>query len=118
MDKNKKKDYSSQTMPEQKEVFNSIEEYESHLSDNIKDSLSVFINVTNNADILNNISSLDKYKKELNISPNLELLLFELNQSKLALNQILETIHKNFEEKGQKKIIKKRVHYYFSKENG
>lgn len=118
MDKNKKKDYSSQTMPEQKEVFNSIEEYESHLNDNIKDSLSVFVNVTNNTDILNNISSLDKYKKELNISPNLELLLFELNQSELALNQILETIHKNFEEKGQKKTIKKRVHYYFSKENG
>ena len=52
MDKNKKKDYSSQTMPEQKEVFNSIEEYESHLNDNIKDSLSVFVNVTNNTDIL------------------------------------------------------------------
>ena len=118
MEKKKKTDFTSQTIPEHKDVFNSIDEYESHLNDNIKDSLSVFINVTNNTDILNNISSLDKYKKELNISPNLELLLSELNESELALNQISETIRKNFEEKGQKKYIKKRVHYYFSKENG
>ena len=116
--KNNLIDSPSQTMPEKKEIFNSIDEYESHLNDNIKDSLSVFINATNNTDILNNISSIDKYKKEMNISLNLELLLFELNESKLALNQIEETIRKNFEEKGLKKIIKKRVHYYFSKENG
>ena len=45
-------------------------------------------------------------------------LLFELNQSKLAFNQINKTIQKNFEEKGIKKIERKRVHYYFSKENG
>jgi len=118
MEQKKKNDFTSQTLPENKEVFNSIDEYESHLNDNIKDSLSVFINVTNNPEILNNISSLNKYKKELNISRNLELLLSELNESKSALKQILETIRKNFEEKGQKKYIKKRVHYYFSKENG
>ena len=118
MEKKKKTNFTSQTLPEHKDVFNSIDEYESHLNDNIKDSLSVFINVINNTDILNNILSLDKYKKELNISPNLELLLSELNESELALEQILETIKKNFDEKGQKKYEKKRVHYYFSKENG
>ena len=73
MEKKKKTDFTSQTIPEHKDVFNSIDEYESHLNDNIKDSLSVFINVTNNTDILNNISSLDKYKKELNISPKLKI---------------------------------------------
>ena len=107
-----------QTTVEKNEVFNSIDEYESHLNDNIKDSLSVFINVTNNTDILNQISSLQNIKKELNLSPNLEALLYELDQSKLALDQIKETIRKNLEEKSQKKIIRRRVHYYFSKENG
>ena len=107
-----------QTLQEKKDVFNSIDEYESHLNDNIKDSLSVFINIINNTDTFNKISSLENVKKELNISPNLESLLLEINQSKLAINQIEETIRKNFEEKDQHKIIRKRVHYYFSKENG
>ena len=98
--KNKLKDSLSQTIPEKKEIFNTIDEYESHLNDNIKDSLSVFINATNNIDILNNISSIDKFKKEMNISINLELLLFELSESKLALGQIEETI---------KKILKRKV---------
>ena len=106
-----------QTLQE-KEVFNSIEEYESHINDNIKDSLSVFVNIISNTDTFKKISSIENVKKELKISPNLETLLYELNQSKLALNQIEETIKKNFEEKSQHKIIKKRVHYYFSKENG
>ena len=115
---NKLKESPVQTIQEKKEVFNSIDEYESHLNDTIKDSLSVFISVINNTDILHKISSLEKVKKELNISSNLETLLYELNQSKLALHQIEETIRKNLEEKDQKKIIKRRVHYYFSKENG
>jgi len=114
----KLKDSNAQTIPEKKEVFNSIDEYESHINDNIKDSLSVFINIISNADTFNKISSLEKVKKELNISQNLELVLYEILQSKLASNQIEETIRKNFEEKDQKKIIRQRVHYYFSKENG
>ena len=114
----KLKDSNSQTIPEKKEVFNSIDEYESHINDNIKDSLSVFVNIISNADTFKKISSLENVKKELNISQNLELILYELHQSKLASNQIEETIRKNFEEKDQKKIIRHRVHYYFSKENG
>ena len=114
----KLKDSNAQTIPEKKEVFNSIEEYESHINDNIKDSLSVFVNIISNADTFKKISSLENVKKELNISQNLELILYELHQSKLASNQIEETIRKNFEEKDQKKIIRHRVHYYFSKENG
>jgi len=114
----KLKDSNAQTIPEKKEVFNSIDEYESHINDNIKDSLSVFINIISNADTFNKISSLEKVKKELNISQNIELVLYEILQSKLASNQIEETIRKNFEEKDQKKIIRQRVHYYFSKENG
>jgi hypothetical protein len=111
-------DTPAQTLPEKGKVFNSIDEYEAHINDNIKDSLSVFINIINNSDIFNKISSLDDIKKELNIGINLETLLLELNQSNSALEQINETITKNFEEKGVKKIEKKRVHYYFSKENG
>jgi hypothetical protein len=114
----KLKDSNAQTIPEKKEVFNSIDEYESHINDNIKDSLSVFVNIISNADTFKKISSLENVKKELNISQNLELILYELHQSKLASNQIEETIRKNFEEKDQKKIIRHRVHYYFSKENG
>ena len=114
----KYRDSNIQTLPEKKEVFNSIEDYEAHLNDNIKDSLSVFINLISNTDTFKKISTLEKIKKELNISPNLEALLLELKQSQLALNQIEETIRKNFEEKDQKKIIRQRVHYYFSKENG
>lgn len=114
----KLKDSNAQTIPEKKEVFNSIDEYESHINDNIKDSLSVFVNIISNADTFKKISSLENVKKELNISQNLELILYELHQSKLASNQIEETIRKNFEEKVQKKIIRHRVHYYFSKENG
>ena len=114
----KLKDSNAQTIPEKKEVFNSIDEYESHINDNIKDSLSVFVNIISNADTFKKISSLENVKKELNISQNLELILYELHQSKLASNQIEETIKKNFEEKDQKKIIRHRVHYYFSKENG
>ena len=112
------RDSNVQTIPEKKEVFNSIEEYEKQLNDNIKDSLSVFINIMSNTDTFKKISSLEKIKKELNINHNLETLLLELKQSQLALNQIEETIRKNFEEKDQKKIIRQRVHYYFSKENG
>ena len=111
-------DSPSQTITEPKQIFNSIDEYESHLNDNIKDSLSVFVNVINSGDIHKKISSLVDIKKELNISHNLETLLYELGDSKSALDQIEDTIKKNLEEKGQKKIIKKRVHYYFSKENG
>ena len=107
----KLKDSNAQTIPEKKEVFNSIDEYESHINDNIKDSLSVFVNIISNADTFKKISSLENVKKELNISQNLELILYELHQSKLASK-------KNFEEKDQKKIIRHRVHYYFSKENG
>ena len=114
----KLKDSNAQTIPEKKEVFNSIDEYESHINDNIKDSLSVFVNIISNADTFKKISSLENVKKELNISQNLELILYELHQSKLASNQIEETIRKNFEEKDHKKIIRHRVHYYFSKENG
>ena len=114
----KLKDSNVQTISEKKEVFNSIDEYESHINDNIKDSLSVFVNIISNADTFKKISSLENVKKELNISQNLELILYELHQSKLASNQIEETIRKNFEEKDQKKIIRHRVHYYFSKENG
>ena len=114
----KLKDSNAQTIPEKKEVFNSIDEYESHINDNIKDSISVFVNIISNADTFKKISSLENVKKELNISQNLELILYELHQSKLASNQIEETIRKNFEEKDQKKIIRHRVHYYFSKENG
>ena len=114
----KLKDSNAQTIPEKKEVFNSIDEYESHINDNIKDSLSVFVNIISNADTFKKISSLENVKKELNISQNLELILYELHQSKLASDQIEETIRKNFEEKDQKKIIRHRVHYYFSKENG
>lgn len=114
----KLKDSNAQTIPEKKEVFNSIDEYESHINDNIKDSLSVFVNIISNADTFKKISSLENVKKELNISQNLELILYELHQSKLASNQIEETIRKNFEEKDQKKITRHRVHYYFSKENG
>ena len=106
-------DSPSQTITEPKQIFNSIDEYESHLNDNIKDSLSVFVNVINSGDIHKKISSLVDIKKELNISHNLETLLYELGDSKSALDQIEDTIKKKFRRKRPKKNNKEKSSLLF-----
>ena len=95
-------------------VFNSIDEYESYLNDNMKDSLSVFLNLLKDYDIFRKIFSPEEAKKEVNISHNLE----ELKESPTALTQVAKNVKEYSEEKLGVRPKRKRVHYYFCKENG
>ena len=99
-------------------VFNSIDEYESYLNDNMKDSLSVFLNFFKDYDIFRKIFSPEEAKKEVNISHNLEELLEELKESPTALTQVAKNVKEYSEEKIGVRPKRKRVHYYFCKENG
>ncbi len=99
-------------------VFNSIDEYEAYLNDNIKDSLSVFLNFMKDYDIFRKIFSPEQAKKEVNISHNLEELLEELKESQSALNRVGKNIKEYTEDKVTSRPKRKRVHYYFCKENG
>ena len=99
-------------------IFNDIDEYEAYLNDNIKDSLSVFTNAMKDFDIFRKMFSTEEARKEVNISQNLEQLLEEIKESPIALTQITFKIKNHLEEKSYDKPQKRRVHYYFSKENG
>ena len=112
------RDSNAQTIPEKKEVFNSIEEYEKQLNDNIKDSLSVFMNSMKDFDIFRKMFSANEARKEVNISHNLEELLEELKESSIALTQVTKNVKQFSEEKTTQRPKRKRVHYYFCKENG
>lgn len=103
--------------PKKMPVFNNIEEYESYLNDNIRDSLSVFLNFMKDFDIFRKMFSPEEARKEVNISYNLEQLIEELKQSPIVVNQVITSIKKHSEEKITRPK-RRRVHYYFSKENG
>ena len=100
------------------QIFNSIDEYESYLNDNIKDSLSVFLNFMKDYDVFRKMNSTNELRKEVNISKNLEQLLEELKESPIALNQVATIVRQYSEEKSTERPPRKRVHYYFCKENG
>ena len=104
--------------PKKVPVFNSIDEYESYLNDNIKDSLLVFLNCMKDFDIFRKMFSTKEAKQEVNITHNLEELLEEIKDSSIAFTQIGENVKQFSEEKITVKPKRKRVHYYFSKENG
>ena len=104
--------------PKKEPVFNSIEEYESYLNDNIKDSLSVFLNFMKDYDVFRKMFSTRDIRKEVNISNNLEQLLEELKESPIALNRVAKNVKQYSEEKSTERPPRKRVHYYFCKENG
>ena len=104
--------------PKKEPTFNSIDEYESYLNDMIKDSLSVFLNFMKDFDIFRKMFSTNEAKREVNISKNLEQLLEELKQSPLALAKISKNVKLYSEEKSTLRPPRKRVHYYFCKENG
>ena len=99
-------------------VFNSIDEYESYLNDNIKDSLSVFMNSMKDFDMFRKMFSTKEARKEVNISHNYEELLEELKESSIALNQVSKNVKQYSVEKTTERPQRKRVHYYFCKENG
>ena len=61
---------------------------------------------------------LKKQKREVNISHNLEELLEELKESPTALTQVAKNVKEYSEEKLGVRPKRKRVHYYFCKENG
>lgn len=111
-------DYFKEELPPKKEpTFNSIDEYESYLNDSIKDSLSVFLNFMKDYDIFRKMFSKEA-KKEVNINKNLEQLLEELKQSPKALTLVSKNVKQFSEEKTTTRPPRKRVHYYFCKENG
>ena len=105
-------------IPKKVPVFNSIDEYENYLNDNIKDSLSVFLNCMKDFDMFRKMFSTKEAKKEVNISHNLEELLEEIKQSQIALTKIGTNVRQYSEEKSTIRPQRKRVHYYFCKENG
>jgi hypothetical protein len=112
------KDSVGSLRPKQAPVFNSIDEYESYINDNIKDSLSVFMNSMKDFDIFRKMFSANEARKEVNISHNLEELLEELKESSIALTQVTKNVKQFSEEKTTQRPKRKRVHYYFCKENG
>ena len=105
-------------IPKKVPVFNSIDEYESYINDNIKDSLSVFLNFMKDFDVFRKIFSTKEAKKEVNISHNLEDLFEEIKESPIALNKIGTNVRQYSEDKAILRPQRKRVHYYFCKENG
>ena len=107
-----------ETLQKKIPTFNNIDEYEAYLNDNIKDSLSVFTNAMKDFDIFRKMFSPEEARKEVNISHNLEQLLEEIKESPIALTQISHKIKNHLEEKSYDRPQKRRVHYYFSKENG
>ena len=69
-------------------------------------------------DIFRKIFSPEEVKKEVNISHNLEELLEELKESLTTLTQVAKNLKEYSEEKLGVRPKRKRVHYYFCKENG
>jgi hypothetical protein len=69
-------------------------------------------------DIFRKMFSTEEARKEVNISHNLEQLLEEIKESPIALTQISYKIKNHLDEKSYDRPQKRRVHYYFSKENG
>lgn len=103
-----------------KQVFNSIEEYETFLNDNMKDSLSIFLNIFKDIDFFKKMVTLEDITKngEVNISPPLEALFKEIKQNDIVLLKIKNNLREINENKISAKKERKRVHYYFCKENG
>ena len=99
-------------------VFNSIDEQELYLNDNMKDCFSVILTLLKDYDILRKIFSPEEAKKEVNISHNLEELLEELKESPTALTQVAKNVKEHSEERLGVRPKRKRVYYYFCKENG
>jgi len=99
-------------------TFNSIEEYESYLSEMLNDSLSVFTNFLRDYDVFRKIISNQEDKNEVNISQNFRKILGEIKQSPACVTKMAKNSKIFQEEKGKTKYEKKRVHYYFCKENG
>ena len=69
-------------------------------------------------DIFRKMFSTKEDKQEVNITHNLEELLEEIKDSSIAFTQIGKNVKQFSEEKTTVKPKRKRVHYYFCKENG